>query len=36
MKVSKNKAVRNIDRSIISEAWGAIEKLSKKVKKKKT
>ena len=31
-KVSKNKAVRNIGRAIISEAPGAIENLSKKVK----
>ena len=34
-KVSKNKAVRNIGRAIISEAPGAIENLSKKVKNKK-
>ena len=35
MKISKNKAVRNVGRSIISEAPGAIENLSKKVKNKK-
>ena len=34
-KVSKNKAVRNIGRAIISKAPGAIENLSKKVKSKK-
>ena len=34
-KASKNKAVRNIGRAIISEAPGAIENLSKKVKNKK-
>ena len=34
-KVSENKAVRNIGRAIISEAPGAIENLSKKVKNKK-
>ena len=34
-KISKNKAVRNLDRAIISEAPGALEGLSKKVKKKK-
>ena len=33
--VSKNKAVRNIGRAIISKAPGAIENLSKKVKNKK-
>ena len=36
MKVSKNKALRNVGRSIISEAPGAIQNLSKKVKNKKT
>ena len=35
-KVSKNKAVRNIGRAIISKAPPAIENLSKKVKKQKT
>ena len=34
-KISKNKAVRNIGRAIISEAPGALEGLSKKVKNKK-
>ena len=34
-KISKNKAVRNIGRAIISEAPGALESLSKKVKNKK-
>ena len=34
-KVNKSKAVRNIGRAIISEAPGAIENLSKKVKNKK-
>ena len=34
-KISKNKAVRNIGRVIISEAPGALEGLSKKVKNKK-
>ena len=34
-KISKNKAVRNIGRAIISEAAGALESLSKKVKNKK-
>ena len=34
-KISKNKAVRNIGRAIISEAPGALEALSKKVKNKK-
>ena len=34
-KVSKNKTVRNIGKAIISEAPGAIEKLSKKAKNKK-
>ena len=34
-KISKNKAVRNIGRAIISEAPGALEDLSKKVKNKK-
>ena len=34
-KISKNKAVRNIGRAIISEAAGALEGLSKKVKNKK-
>ena len=34
-KISKNKAVRNIGRAIISKAPGALEALSKKVKNKK-
>ena len=34
-KISKNKAVKNIGRAIISEAPGALEGLSKKVKNKK-
>ena len=34
-KISKNKAVRNIGRAIISEAPGSLEGLSKKVKNKK-
>ena len=34
-KISKNKAVRNIGRAIISEAPGALEGLPKKVKNKK-
>ena len=34
-KISKNKAVRNIGRAIISEAPGTLEGLSKKVKNKK-
>ena len=34
-KISKNKAVRNVGRAIISEAPGALEGLSKKVKNKK-
>ena len=34
-KISKNKAVRNIGRATISEAPGALEGLSKKVKNKK-
>ena len=34
-KISKNKAVRNIGRAIISKAPGALEGLSKKVKNKK-
>ena len=34
-KVSRNKALRNIGRAIISEAPGALEGLSKKVKNKK-
>ena len=34
-KISKNKAVTNIGRAIISEAPGALEGLSKKVKNKK-
>ena len=34
-KISKNKAARNIGRTIISEAPGALEGLSKKVKNKK-
>ena len=34
-KISKNKAVRNIGRAIISEAPGALEGLSKKIKNKK-
>ena len=34
-KVSKNKAVRNIGRAIMSEAPGVIENSSKKVKNKK-
>ena len=34
-KISKNKAVRNIGRAIISEAPGELESLSKKVKNKK-
>ena len=34
-KISKNKSVRNIGRAIISEAPGAFEALSKKVKNKK-
>ena len=34
-KASKNKIVRNIGRALISEAPGAIENLSKKVKNKK-
>ena len=34
-KISKNKAVRNIGRAIISKAPGAIENLSRKVKNKK-
>ena len=34
-KISKNKAVRNTGRAIISEAPGALEGLSKKVKNKK-
>ena len=34
-KISKNKAVRNIGRAIISEAPGALEGVSKKVKNKK-
>ena len=33
--MSKNKAVRNIGRAITSEAPGALEGLSKKVKNKK-
>ena len=33
--ISKNKAVRNIGRAIISQAPGALEGLSKKVKNKK-
>ena len=35
-KISKNKAVRNIGKAIISEAPGALEGLCKKVKKQKT
>ena len=35
IKISKNKVVRNIRRAIISEAPGALEGLSKKVKNKK-
>ena len=34
-KISKNKAVRNIGRAVISEAPGALEGLSKKVKNRK-
>ena len=34
-KISKNKAVRNIGRAIISKAPGALEGLSKKAKNKK-
>ena len=34
-KISKNKAIRNIGRAIISEAPGALEGLSKKLKNKK-
>ena len=34
-KISKNKAVRNIGRAIISEAPGTLEGFSKKVKNKK-
>ena len=34
-KAAKNKTVRNIGRAIISEAPGALESLSKKVKNKK-
>ena len=34
-RISKNKAVRNIGRAIISEAPGALKGLSKKVKNKK-
>ena len=34
-KISKNKAVRNISRAIISKAPGALDGLSKKVKNKK-